>query len=129
MPMGANFGDVDNDGLLDIYLGMGSPSFASLMPHVLLRNNDGKSFVDITASSGTGELHKGHGIAFADLDRSGREDDRRADRRRRPCRQAHHAGLPAPAQQQRLDHAAVSKPRDITALGRKLPTFDTDDLT
>jgi hypothetical protein len=73
MPMGANFGDIDNDGFLDIYLGMGSPSFASLMPHVLLRNNAGKSFVDITASSGTGDLHKGHGIAFADLDRSGRE--------------------------------------------------------
>ena len=24
MPMGANFGDVDNDGFLDIYLGMGT---------------------------------------------------------------------------------------------------------
>ncbi len=74
MPMGANFGDVDNDGFLDIYLGMGNPSFASLMPHVLLRNKDGKAFVDITASSGTGELHKGHGIAFADLERNGHED-------------------------------------------------------
>lgn len=74
MPMGANFGDVDNDGYLDLYLGMGQPSFADLMPHVLLRNDAGKSFVDITASSGTGELHKGHGIAFADLDRSGHED-------------------------------------------------------
>ena len=74
MPMGANFGDVDNDGFLDIYLGMGQPSFADLMPHVLLRNNAGKSFVDITASSGTGELHKGHAIAFADLERNGHED-------------------------------------------------------
>jgi FG-GAP-like repeat/ASPIC and UnbV/PPIC-type PPIASE domain len=74
MPMGANFGDIDNDGFLDIYLGMGTPSFASLMPHVLLRNKEGKSFVDITASSGTGELHKGHGVVFADLERTGHED-------------------------------------------------------
>jgi tetratricopeptide (TPR) repeat protein len=74
MPMGANFGDVDNDGYLDIYLGLGQPSFTALLPHVLLRNKEGKSFVDITESSGTGELHKGHGIAFADLSRQGHED-------------------------------------------------------
>jgi hypothetical protein len=74
MPMGSNFGDVDNDGYLDIYLGVGQPSYAALLPHVLLRNKEGKSFADITESSGTGELHKGHGIAFADLTRQGRED-------------------------------------------------------
>jgi len=74
MPMGANFGDVDNDGFLDIYLGTGNPSYASLLPNVLLRNNEGKSFVDVTASSGTGELHKGHGVAFADIDNDGDED-------------------------------------------------------
>jgi hypothetical protein len=71
MPMGANFGDIDNDGFLDIYLGTGNPSFASLLPNVLLRNRGGQSFVDVTASSGTGELHKGHGVAFADLDDDG----------------------------------------------------------
>ena len=74
MPMGANFGDIDNDGFLDIYLGNGNPSYVSLLPHVLLRNHEGKYFVDVTASSGTGELHKGHGVAFADIERRGYED-------------------------------------------------------
>src|ERR1700691_4856424 len=71
MPMGGNFGDVDNDGYPDIYLGTGSASYGSLLPNVLLRNKEGKSFVDVTASSGTGELHKGHGVAMGDLDNDG----------------------------------------------------------
>jgi hypothetical protein len=74
MPMGANYGDIDNDGFLDIYLGTGNPSYAALVPNALLRNDEGKRFVDVTASSGTGELHKGHGVAFADIDRDGDED-------------------------------------------------------
>jgi hypothetical protein len=72
--MGANFGDIDNDGYLDLYLGTGNPTYSSLLPNVLLRNKEGKSFVDVTASSGTGELHKGHGVAFADIDNDGDED-------------------------------------------------------
>ena len=74
MPMGANFGDIDNDGFLDIYLGNGNPNYASLIPHVMLRNHDGKYFADVTAASGTGDLHKGHAVAFADIERDGYED-------------------------------------------------------
>jgi hypothetical protein len=73
-PMGANFGDLDNDGFLDFYLGTGQPSFSALMPNVMFRNHDGKYFVDVTTSTGTGQLQKGHGIAFADVDNDGDED-------------------------------------------------------
>jgi hypothetical protein len=74
LPMGSNFGDVDNDGYLDVYLGTGRPSYAYLMPNVLLRNDGGRRFDDITAESGTGHLQKGHGVAFADWDRDGDAD-------------------------------------------------------
>jgi len=73
-PMGSNFGDVDNDGFLDFYLGTGTPPYGDILPNALFHNQGGKKFVDITASSGTGELHKGHGVAFADLDNDGDED-------------------------------------------------------
>ncbi len=45
-----------------------------MLPNVLLHNQEGKFFTDVTASSGTGELHKGHGVAFADIDNDGDED-------------------------------------------------------
>ncbi len=74
LPMGLNFGDFDNDGYLDFYLGTGSPSFTAVFPNVLFHNEQGKRFVDVTASSGTGIMPKGHGIAFADIDNDGDED-------------------------------------------------------
>ncbi|HKV40646.1 MAG TPA: CRTAC1 family protein, partial [Blastocatellia bacterium] len=72
--MGANFGDLDNDGYLDFYLGTGSPSYAAAMPKVMYRNHEGKYFTDVTTSTGTGHLQKGHGISFADVNNDGNQD-------------------------------------------------------
>jgi hypothetical protein len=74
LPMGANFGDFDNDGWLDIYLGTGDPAYESLMPNIALRNDAGKRFQDVTQSAGLGHLQKGHGIGFADIDHDGDQD-------------------------------------------------------
>jgi hypothetical protein len=72
--MGSNFGDLDNDGYPDIYLGTGNPSFESLTSNKLFKNVDGKAFADVTVSARVGNLQKGHGVAFADLDNDGDED-------------------------------------------------------
>ena len=72
--MGSNFGDIDNDGYLDMYLGTGQPACFYVVPNVLLRNVGGTRFEDVTVSSGTGHLQKGHGISFADWDRDGDVD-------------------------------------------------------
>jgi len=72
--MGANFGDIDNDGYLDFYLGTGNPKLKSLIPNKLFRNEEGNHFMDITTAARVGNLQKGHGISFADLDSDGDED-------------------------------------------------------
>jgi hypothetical protein len=72
--MGANFGDIDNDGYPDMYFGTGNPDFKSLIPNKLFKNIDGKKFADVTTSSRTGNLQKGHGVAFADFRNTGIQD-------------------------------------------------------
>ena len=74
LPMGANFGDLDNDGFLDFYLGTGYPDYEALMPNVMYHNQRGTKFLDITEAGGFGHLQKGHGIAFADFDNDGDQD-------------------------------------------------------
>ena len=73
-PMGSNFGDLDNDGFLDFYLGTGYPEYEGLMPNLLFRNAGGKRFIDVTTAAGVGHLQKGHGVAFADFDHDGDQD-------------------------------------------------------
>lgn len=72
--MGSNFGDINNDGFLDFYLGTGNPQYQSLVPNKLFLNINGESFKDITAPSRMGNLQKGHGVSFADLDNDGDAD-------------------------------------------------------
>jgi len=72
--MGSNFGDIDNDGYLDCYLGTGSPDYRALMPNRMFRNAEGRFFQDITTAAGVGHLQKGHAVAFGDIDNDGDQD-------------------------------------------------------
>jgi hypothetical protein len=74
LPMGSNFGDVDNDGYLDLYLGTGNNYYFSLMPNLMFWNRGGRRFTNVTMAGGFGHLQKGHGIAFADVDNDGDQD-------------------------------------------------------
>ncbi len=74
LTMGCNFGDLDNDGWLDFYLGQGDPSLATLVPHRMFRNDGGRRFQDVSTSGGFGQLQKGHAIAFGDINNDGEQD-------------------------------------------------------
>ncbi len=72
--MGANFGDLDNDGYLDFYAGTGDPDLRLMIPNRMFRNAGGRVFQDVTTSGGFGHLGKGHGVSFGDLDNDGDQD-------------------------------------------------------
>lgn len=72
--MGANFGDIDNDGYPDMMFGTGNPNFESLIPNRLFKNENGKKFADVTVATRVGHLQKGHAISFADVDNDGDQD-------------------------------------------------------
>ena len=74
MPMGSNFGDLDNDGFPDFYLGTGYPNYEALMPNLMYHNQRGRAFANVTTAGGFGHLQKGHAVVFCDLDNDGDQD-------------------------------------------------------
>ena len=74
MTMGSNYGDLNNDGYLDFYLGTGTPEYESVFPNRMYLNQGGKKFTDVTYAGGFGLIQKGHGVAFADFDNDGDQD-------------------------------------------------------
>lgn len=74
LPMGSNWGDLDNDGFPDFYLGTGYPHYEALMPNLMFHNLRGRGFADVTTAGRFGNLQKGHAVVFADLDNDGDQD-------------------------------------------------------
>lgn len=72
--MGLNYGDLNNDGFLDLYAATGNPDPRALFPNLCFLNDRGTTFLDVTASGGLGHLQKGHAVAFGDVDLDGDQD-------------------------------------------------------
>jgi hypothetical protein len=72
--MGANFGDLDNDGWLDFYVGTGNPDLRAVIPNRMFRGIAGRRFEEVSFAGGFAHIQKGHATAFVDLDRDGDED-------------------------------------------------------
>ena len=72
--MGCNFGDFDNDGWPDLFLGTGYPLYDAYEPNVAYRNDGKGRFDEVTFTMGVGHLPKGHGVSFGDIDNDGDQD-------------------------------------------------------
>jgi hypothetical protein len=77
--MGCSYGDLDNDGCLDFYLGTGNPEGWTVVPNLMFRGNRDcrtctPSATDVTMLNGFGTIQKGHGIVFFDFDDDGDQD-------------------------------------------------------
>jgi hypothetical protein len=72
--MALNYGDLDDDGWLDFYVGTGTPDLGMLIPNRMFRNAEGRRFQEVTTAGDFGHLQKGHAIAFGDVDNDGDQD-------------------------------------------------------
>jgi hypothetical protein len=77
--MGANYGDLDNDGCLDVYLGTGNPEPWFILPNLMYLGEqvDGRCtgrLRNVSMLNGFGNVQKGHGIVFFDFDGDGDQD-------------------------------------------------------
>jgi hypothetical protein len=77
--MGSSFGDVNNDGCYDFYLGTGTPEGWFVLPNLMyVGAADGagcaERLTNVSMLQGLGTIQKGHGIVFFDFDNDGRED-------------------------------------------------------
>ncbi len=77
--MGANFGDLNNDGAIDWYQGTGNPEGWMVIPNLLYmgKMQDGQPVLEtdnISGLFGVGTIQKGHGIVFFDFDDDGDQD-------------------------------------------------------
>ena len=72
--MGGNYGDLNNDGFPDFYLGTGEFNIWASVPNRAFLNIEGKQFADVTTAGQFGQIQKGHGVAFGDLDNDGDQD-------------------------------------------------------
>lgn len=72
--MGCNYGDINNDGLIDLYLGNGAPDYRSVTPNQLLVSGPTDIYQNMSYDYGLGHIQKGHGISIADLDNDGDQD-------------------------------------------------------
>ncbi len=78
--MGANFGDLDNDGCLDFYLGTGNPEPWFILPNLMYHGEEDPAghctgrMRNVSMLNGFGNIQKGHGIVFFDFNNDGKQD-------------------------------------------------------
>jgi len=77
--MGSSFGDINNDGCYDFYLGTGTPEGWFVLPNLMyIGHTNGtkceERTTNISMLYGFGTIQKGHGIVFFDFNNDGKQD-------------------------------------------------------